>query len=87
MKRGVDDMKNKIIDLNNHLFAQIERLGDEDLKSERLEFEVGRTKAIRDCAVVIIDNARLALKAHTLINEGLINTAPEMLGMEPLKKE
>ena len=29
-------MRNTLGDLNNHLFAQLERLGDEDLKDEQL---------------------------------------------------
>ena len=32
--------KNKLTDLNNHLFAELERLGDEDLKGEELEKEI-----------------------------------------------
>lgn len=35
-------MKNKLVDLNNHLFAQLERLGDEDLSAEQLEQEVNK---------------------------------------------
>ena len=30
-------MKNTLGDLNNHLFAEIERLSDEDLQGEELE--------------------------------------------------
>lgn len=39
-------MKNKLIDLNNHLFAQLERLSDEDLTKEQIEQEVRRTEAV-----------------------------------------
>jgi hypothetical protein len=33
-ERAMSGMKNKLFDLNNHLFAQIERLANEDLTPE-----------------------------------------------------
>lgn len=39
-------MKNKLADLNNHLFAQLERLGEEDLNDEQIEREAKRADAI-----------------------------------------
>lgn len=33
-------MRNTLGDLNNHLFAQLERLSDEDIKGEELREEV-----------------------------------------------
>lgn len=48
-------MKNSLTDLNNHLFAQLERLNDEDLDGEALEKEIARSKAIGDMAGKIID--------------------------------
>jgi len=74
-------MKNKLIDLNDHLFAEIERLSDEDLKGEALKEEVGRAKSVSNIAAQIINNASLALKAQVAINDGLINHAPQMLGI------
>lgn len=57
-------MNNKLIDLNNHLFAEIERLGDEELKGEELDKEIERAKAVTVVASQIIANGALALKAE-----------------------
>lgn len=59
-------MKNKLSDLNNHLFAQLERLGDEDLKGELLVEEINRAKAVSSVAVQIIANGSLVLEAQKL---------------------
>jgi len=59
--------KNKLSDLNDHLFCQLERLGDENLKEEDIEREVGRTEAIVSVSEKIIDNAKLSLDAAKLI--------------------
>ena len=74
-------MKNKLGDLNDHLFAEIERLGDEDLSGEALVQEIARAKAVSGVAIHIIQNASLALKAKLAINEGLIKNPPKMLGL------
>ena len=39
-------MKNKLGDLNNHLFAALERLSDEDMTAEQIEQEAKRASAI-----------------------------------------
>lgn len=62
-------MKNKLVDLNNHLFAQLERLSDETLTAEQVELEVKRTDAIVDVSQQIIENADLVLKAAKLAAE------------------
>ena len=75
-------MKNKLIDLNNHLFCQMERLSDEDIKGDQLREEIDRAKSVSNVAAQIINNANLALKAQMAINDGLIKRAPQMLGVE-----
>ena len=75
-------MKNKLIDLNNHLFAEMERLSDEDLKGDELTREVVRAKAVSSIASQIINNGRLVLSGQVAINDGLIKRPPKMLGLE-----
>jgi hypothetical protein len=56
-------MKNKLTDLNNHLFAEMERLGDEELVGKELLEEIARAKSITEVASQIINNGRLVLDA------------------------
>lgn len=53
-------MKNGIEDLRNHLFAQLERLGDEEITGDpaKLTRELDRAKAVADVARVVVDSAK-----------------------------
>lgn len=55
--------RNKMTDLNDHLFAQLERLSDEELSAEALEAEIKRAKAVSGIAQQVIANADLGLRA------------------------
>jgi len=79
-------VKNRLSDLNNHLFAQMERLSDEKTRGDKLLEEINRAKSVSGIASQIISNARLALDAQVAINEGLITKPPQMLGIESEKK-
>lgn len=59
-------MKNSLTDLNNHLFAQLERLNDEELSGDALGVEIERSKALTDVSKSIISNASLQLNALKL---------------------
>lgn len=54
---------NKLVDLNNHLFAQLERIVNKDLSGEQLAEEINRAKAVTEVSREIINNANLLLRA------------------------
>lgn len=63
--------RNKISDLNNHLFEQLERLNEEDLTGDHLKEEIARARAITGIASQIVANGQLVLKATIAKNEYL----------------
>lgn len=80
-------VKNRMSDLNNHLFAEIERLGDEDLKGDALKEEIERAEALTKVSGQIINNGALALKAEVIKTNGLVANSklPDFLELEDKK--
>ncbi|MCG6111295.1 MAG: hypothetical protein MEQ74_03790 [Paracoccus sp.] len=79
-------MKNKLGDLNNHLFAALERLSDEDMTADQIDQEAKRAVAIVSVADKIIGNADLQLKAAKLWAEhgqGIMPMLPKIGSAEP----
>jgi hypothetical protein len=72
-------MQNKLIDLNNHLFAQLERLSDEDLTGAELREETLRARAIGSMAQNIIMNAGLCLQAQKALGGEKVKVLPPMI--------
>ena len=77
-------MKNSLVDLNNYLFEELERLNDEEelRENESLEKEIKRSKATTSVAQQIINNANTVLSAKKYADEyGLSSKEiPKMLG-------
>lgn len=61
--------KNKLTDLNDHLFAQIERLATEDLSAADVDKEVKRGKAIAALADQVVKNAHLQVQVAKLVSD------------------
>lgn len=73
-------MKNKLSDLNNHLFEELERLNDENLAGDELQAERERAKTIATIAQTIINNGELALKTLKHFEEyGKTEHIPDVL--------
>jgi hypothetical protein len=76
-------MKNKIEDLRNHLFAQLERLSDEEIDRAKLDKEVTRAASLIQVASVIIDSAR----AETEFLKATSEDANDSTGFFPIAKD
>lgn len=66
-------MKANLMDLNNVLFEQIERLNDDDLVGEELENELKKSKAIGGIASTIVQNSSLILRAVRVGEESRVD--------------
>jgi hypothetical protein len=61
--------KNRLSDLNDHLFAQLERLADENLTPEQIEAEFKRGSAITGIADQILRHATLQVQAAKIMSD------------------
>lgn len=62
-------MRNKITDLNGHLFEQLERLNQDDLKGEDLKAEVDRAKAMTQIASQIVQSTKVTIEAMKMVKD------------------
>lgn len=68
--------QNKLTDLNNHLFEEMERLMDDDLSGEDMKKEIKRANAITSVSNQIISNMRLQTEiVQMACDMGDVNTA------------
>ena len=73
-------MKNKMTDLNNHLFSQLEKLLDPDVSDDELKKEIARAGAVSSIAANIIQNANTAIKAMSMFeNRQIESDSPDFL--------
>lgn len=79
-------MKNKLSDLNDHLFAQMERLSDENLTPAQIEQEAKRGTVIVAVADQIIRNASLKIQAAKILSDHGIDPSSQLLGVEQPKR-
>lgn len=54
-------MKNKMVDLKNHLFTALERLNDDGLTDEQIKMEITRAQAVAEIGKVLVDGAKTSL--------------------------
>lgn len=71
--------RNNIEELKDMLFAQLERLGNEELSGEALQQEIARSQAVGNVATQIINCGALMLKAGTAAANGGLRKMPKLL--------
>lgn len=61
--------RNTLGDLNNHLFAQLEKMDDDELTGEQLDNEIRRTEAMAKISEQIVKNGELQFRAMKHMDE------------------
>ena len=83
-------VKNKLIDLNDHLFTQMERLSDETQSEDDLKIEIDRSRQVVAVAKQITANAKTMLDAVKITLEygrDTANKMPSILQIEGSSKD
>lgn len=71
-------MNNQLIDLNNMLFEQMERLNDDENSQEQFEKEIRKSKAMTDIADKILQVQELAFNIVKKTDEmGIYNSTEQ----------
>lgn len=65
--------KNRIKDLNDHMFLALERLNDPDLSEEVMDREIQRAKSIASLGANVTKAASLVLRASELQADGTLD--------------
>lgn len=81
-------MKNRLTDLNDHLFTALERVNNEDLTSEELREEINRARSVANLGREIVQNARVVLDGEKYKKEYGVeaNDTPVMFSDKPKLK-
>lgn len=66
--------RNKLTDAENHIFAALERLNDEDLNDEQLDREIRRSAVIAKLGQQIVKSNAIKLNALKMIANGQLNS-------------
>ena len=67
-------MKNKLSDINNYLFEQIEKLNDDSLSDEETKLVIQKATTINTIAETIVKNGELQFKALKMASDyGIVN--------------
>lgn len=76
--------RNKMTDLNDHIFASLERLNDEGLNKEQIESETSKAKSIANLAGVAVKNFKVMLEVSKTIQKGqhTDNTLHKLIGVK-----
>ena len=82
-------MKNNLSDLNNHLFAMLEELEDDEMDDKRLEKSLDKARAMCSVSSQILKVANTQIQAiRTMENCGLVNdNMPQLLAVKDSRKE
>lgn len=62
-------MKNKLVDLNDYLFEEMERLTDDETLNKNFDKEIERSKALTNISKEVIKNAKLLLDARKYMDK------------------